>query len=99
MSDFVMPEFIRESYPRARKGHQCDECRSAICVGERYRYVAGMWDGEFAVFKICDGCEALRFWMAEQDEPSPFGGLFEVFHDSGLDDEIPPLLLIAMYAR
>ena len=47
----------RISWPRARKQHQCCECRETIAVGERYRYEwQALSDGEMWEGKLCDAC-------------------------------------------
>lgn len=43
---------------RARKEHQCSECRRTIRAGESYRYWSGLYDGGFAMSKMCAHCWA-----------------------------------------
>jgi hypothetical protein len=45
---------------RARKPHQCCECRDAIAVGESHEVVSGKWDGDFASFRTCAACVDIR---------------------------------------
>ena len=47
-------------YHTARKRHVCCECGEHIEPGERYEYVAGMWEGDFCVYKTCFACLKIR---------------------------------------
>jgi hypothetical protein len=47
---------------KARKQHNCYECRGAINPGESYERAAGKWDGDFCEFKTCSRCAELRQW-------------------------------------
>lgn len=59
-SDENGPSVFREKRTKARKVHKCSECEGEIAVGEVYRNIFGVWDGEYNVFKICEPCEQLR---------------------------------------
>lgn len=54
------PDCIRETYPVARKPHQCCECRETIQKGEKYEYVRGCWEGSFETYKTCMTCVNIR---------------------------------------
>jgi hypothetical protein len=66
--DAEPPEFCDITYPKAKKPHKCDECRGPIFVGEKYRRLAGKWEGEFMVLRECTACSELRQW-AEISKP------------------------------
>lgn len=58
--DYDGPDFLREKHVKARKPHQCSDCRGAIQPGEVYLHTTGMWDGDISTFKTCKGCQGLR---------------------------------------
>lgn len=64
------PEFYEETYPVAKKRHQCCECREVINPGEKYERVAGKWEGDFLTFKTCMTCVNIR------DHYCPHGSIF-----------------------
>ena len=99
MSDYDAPSAFWVISPRARKTHRCCECYTDIKPGETYEKVAGVWGGEFDHHKTCEACVRLREWLIEQNCDWFFGGVYECLEGSGLDKEIPPLLLIAMQAK
>jgi hypothetical protein len=45
---------------RARKEHQCYECREVIPAGASYEYCSGIWDGRADSFKTCLSCVEIR---------------------------------------
>jgi hypothetical protein len=61
--DYDYPEFSRTTKPRARRPHRCVECGTTIQPGEQYERVAGVWEGEFSTFCICERCHDLRQWV------------------------------------
>jgi hypothetical protein len=61
--DYDPPTFCTVTTPRARKRHKCDECSGYVEVGEQYEYTAGLWEGYFQIFKICERCYDLRTWV------------------------------------
>lgn len=61
--DYDMPEFCDVRIVRARKQHQCYECRRPILPGEQYEYTSGKWDGYMDCFKTCEDCRDLRKWV------------------------------------
>ena len=46
---------------RARIEHQCVECRLTIYPGETYHTHAGLCDGSWRNWKVCDSCQG---WAA-----------------------------------
>ena len=60
--DYDPPSFYSQFLRTARKAHKCEECSGSILPGEKYEYVAGMWDGYFNDFKTCERCVDLRTW-------------------------------------
>lgn len=58
--DYEPPEFFNDRIMRARKEHKCCECGEAICIGEKYEYITGKWDGNFDTFKTCLPCSRIR---------------------------------------
>lgn len=57
--DCIRPSLYRERWPVSRKAHRCSECRMIIPLGVRYRYIVGVWDGDFTTFRQCPTCAAL----------------------------------------
>lgn len=53
-------EFIKETYPVARKEHRCTECSCTIGIGDKYAREEGVWDGKFTTYKTCFSCLSLR---------------------------------------
>lgn len=41
---------------RARKEHRCVMCVQKISVGESYRTVSSVFEGEFSYDKVCEAC-------------------------------------------
>ncbi len=75
-----MPDVYRLSERKARKDHQCCECKGVIGKGEKYNYHSGIWNGEPASYKVCLDCDALRKqvmidYMLYPEEVPSFGGL------------------------
>ena len=63
--DGDFPEVWRTSTPRARKSHQCDECRRAIQPGETYTRDFSVYDGRADTFITCGHCYVARAWLIE----------------------------------
>lgn len=61
--DYEMPSVHSVSTPKARKEHQCEECRRPIREGEQYERVWGVWDGDMSTFKTCQRCLNLREYV------------------------------------
>lgn len=43
---------------KARKEHECSECRRVIRRGETYEEHSGLWDGGWETFRWCAHCAA-----------------------------------------
>lgn len=60
----------------ARKEHRCCACREPIRRGDRYNYVALLFDGDLSYFKRCVRCqtiyEHLSAKMDDSGEPDEF---------------------------
>lgn len=56
MFDGNMPSFSAKAERLCRKVKTCDECASEISVGERYREITGIWDGEWYRHHMCGFC-------------------------------------------
>lgn len=69
-----MPTFYRQSFHKARKKHQCCECKDVIKKGERYKKVVGMWDERIETYCFCLSCDDARteVWQKLGINP-PFG--------------------------
>jgi hypothetical protein len=53
---FDRPKLFKESVRKARKRHQCCECRGFIEANTRYWESRGNWDGSFSAFRTCGSC-------------------------------------------
>lgn len=95
------PDIMWEKIRKAKKQHECCECRESIRVDERYERITGVWDGEFSTFKTCMPCARLReYLLTESDldaEEVYFGQLHETVEEArrcGL--RLHPLMSLAM---
>lgn len=82
MSDFYSFDLVK-----ARKPHECAHCRTPIAVGETYRKIAQVFEGEFDSY--CEHSECYAAWLEYRDakalnwdEGSPF-----IKDDDGIDVE------------
>jgi hypothetical protein len=57
---------------RARKPHQCDECRLTIQPGDHYHAHSGLYDGTWHNWKICDSCHEWASLIPYDDEYSDY---------------------------
>lgn len=82
------PSAFSEKWRRARVSHECFECGGKIAVGERYRFVSGVWEGRGDSFKFCLQCtETLAAFAKEHDGERPYyGGLDEALGEC-VDEE------------
>jgi hypothetical protein len=53
-------EFYDSKTRKARKPHQCCECKGAIQPGESYEHVSMRSDGDIYTYKTCSLCVELR---------------------------------------
>lgn len=75
-----MPECYSETWRKARREHQCEECGTRIVPGESYRAASGIWDGRAATHKQCAECATVWDWAQSLPDVYPeegpcFGGL------------------------
>lgn len=70
-----MSDLYHVTCPRARKAHECVECRETIKPGERYYVHKQLGDGGFSTHKACLECHDLgdRLKDAMDREHGPFG--------------------------
>ncbi len=47
MTHEMSMEFYSETWRTARKSHKCEACGETIKPGEKYRYMVGIFDGDF----------------------------------------------------
>ena len=48
---------------KARRSHECGECRRVISPGETYSYTTGLYDGHWDDFKMCAHCWRVASWL------------------------------------
>lgn len=60
MGDCDAGEFSDSKLVRARKQHECIECRAPIATGESYEYAKGRSDGFFWDSHTCVACIEIR---------------------------------------
>lgn len=53
------PKVYRDSWPVARKEHQCCECGRTIDIGKEYHYECGIWECGAEQYKTCVDCAGL----------------------------------------
>ena len=58
--DCEEPEAFSEQTRKARKAYTCGECLTLIPVGERYRYLSGIWDGTPGAYRFHVACDEAR---------------------------------------
>ena len=61
--DYDTPEFLNESYRKARKQYYCDNCNGPILPGEKYHYTVGKWDGDIGYYRKCPRCEEMHRYL------------------------------------
>ena len=70
--------------PKARKQHECCECRGVIQIGETYHKHHGLWDS-WSTYKVCNECEDLRTLVdagVHGEDITAFGELWESVFES-----------------
>lgn len=55
--------FADRAVRAARKSHRCDECQREIRVGDSYRHVSGVWEGDFFAMRMCRRCSSAKAWL------------------------------------
>lgn len=64
-----MPAFCTQAQHTARKVHHCDECKcDCIRPGDKYMSVAGLWSGDFKVYKTCGACLDMKAYVESMGE-------------------------------
>jgi hypothetical protein len=58
--DYDQPSVFSSKIVVARKEHRCGECRRLISIGERYKYIFGVWDGDASSHYICEHCSDIQ---------------------------------------
>jgi len=53
-------EFYQANVVKARTGHRCGECGTAIVPGDHYESIRGKYDGDFWTGEVCLICRELR---------------------------------------
>lgn len=66
MSEYI--EYAEYKEVKARKEHQCCECKGLIPVGEAYHFIKGFFDNKPVSYKTCYDCHNLK---TEYDIGSP----------------------------
>lgn len=98
-------QIFQSTQRTARKAHRCDEgCR--IKPGDRYRYWAGKYDGDFFSAKACEPCwkaakalgAACRLYESWSDDP-PIGELREAYEEHLEHGELPRDIVPANVVR
>lgn len=54
------PTCFRKVVRRAKKSHNCCECREVIPAGAQYEYCSGIWDTRPSSYKTCLSCVEIR---------------------------------------
>ena len=75
-----MPSVFSMREPVAAKEHRCCECSTAIAVGEKHVYIAGLWDGDWQTHRRCAPCHELA--VAAQCESGCWSERGAVVHGS-----------------
>jgi len=78
-----LPRVYNEQTRQARKQHFCCECNKTIMPGEKYVYITGVWNNEWATYKTCLRCDhiktlALKRYPPDFEEEGPG---FELLYD------------------
>ena len=68
-------DFSREKLVKARKNHQCYECRRVISMGEQYFYTTYGIDGDISQNKRCQHCNIAAKWLIKHCNGYVFGGI------------------------
>lgn len=88
MNDGVEASLFSQQTVKARKTHQCCECKSDIRPKTFYEKVEGLWDGEFNTYKTCIDCVNLRKVLGKYYEDDLYyGDLVSVLQEIELTEE------------
>jgi hypothetical protein len=76
-----------ETWPVARKEHQCEECFKPILKGQKHRRVTGIFEGTPFSFRTCQRCLQLsKAFTKAEGCYAPTGMLHEVIRECGVED-------------
>lgn len=78
-------DFYSEHYYKAKKQHKCGECGRDIEIGEKYRYMSGKWEGEFASYKACIHCSEGMDWLTTECGGFMFSEVVEEIEEHARD--------------
>ena len=81
---FDGPSCSTRTRPKARKEHQCCECREVIAAGAVYERIKGIWDGSANTFATCLSCAEIRDHFA--CEGATLGELWRDLEDNFFPD-------------
>lgn len=84
-----MWDFVRITYPIARKPHKCAECDGTIAAGDLHHYCTGKVEGDFDAYRLCMACSDLACawcWKFDDGEGWPMGRLRASLADEGITD-------------
>ena len=70
-----------EADHRASKEWVCTECRRSIARGERYRRVAGLYEGAWTIMRICAHCVVGANWLTAECGGYLLDGVREEIHE------------------
>lgn len=78
-TDYDQPKVYNQKYQKAKKAHQCTECRRIIDIGETYQYTfyVGYGDKSPSIFKTCSNCVIAQQWLLRECSGYLHGGLLE----------------------
>lgn len=92
-----MMEVYCHDVRKARKEHNCVECRGTIFKGEFYHYHHGVFDGEGISHKECNDCYDLRALIDKDvvhgEELTEFEHLYESVFEGGALEHMRTYLL------
>lgn len=76
------PEFLRETWiNKARKEYRCYECGKPIKPGDRYRLIAGKWNGSFDQYRQCNLCGRICEDLVDMGFCPNYGELWEFIQE------------------
>lgn len=86
-----MSNLWRFSNRKARKSHECIECKGEIAPGEVYEFISGVFEGRGFSVKTCRECDSIRRRALTEsdcmiDECPDFGDLLRWMREGDLDD-------------
>ena len=86
MCDCDWPVVCEHGFQKARKSHKCVECGNPIDIGEEYWKIRGLWDGEWATYKMCKSCKDLADIISSEGICFCYGELFERAEECGFKE-------------